>query len=867
MSLNEGTPRVLIADDDPAMRLLAEEALKHIGISSICAEDGAQALELFKAERPDIILLDVMMPEMDGLEVCRAIRAQPEGTDIPIAMVTCLDDIQSIKDAYEAGANDFITKPINWIVLNERVRFMYKSAKNAEALIKSQKLLSDAQRIAQLGSWEWELENDIFRCSEQLYRIFEIKTPSEPVSWNLLMKQVVPDDLKIVRQNIQTAKNRGIPFNLDFRIYCNGSSEKTLSLQVEVASFKEDSPSVLAGTFQDITERKRAELLEAGRNRILQMVIQNRPLHEILGYIVHILQEQRPQAIGCISLLRGERIFVMSAPDLPKSLVELTHGLPVGPRSGCCGTSAYLGQSVAASDISTSPFWEDFREVALANDIQSCFTIPFFSGKGQVLGTISQFHHHCYQPTNRDLKTAEVMAKLAAIAVEQRQLSNRLLHQAQHDSLTGLLNRETISQSLDLTLKQLSRHPSQGAVLLVDLDRFKSVNDTLGHHVGDLLLKQVSKALEKCTRGSDVLGRLGGDEFVLVLTSIEDRKAAARVAERIIASLEKPFRISGQEIYVGASIGMSVFPDDGIDSVDLLKNADIAMFFAKNEGGGRFHFFNEEMNAAVIERLEIENNIRKGLERGEFELHYQPQYTLNDGKLVSVEALIRWNHPDLGVIPPNRFIPVAEESRLIIPLGSWVMEEACRQNAKWQRNGFRKVRVAVNVSAVQMMEADFIDMVSDALEKSGLDPKWLEIEITETVFRNDKGHVRKNLDALNGMGIATTIDDFGTGYSSITYLRKMPLNCLKIDRSFLSEIQKKGLVSHQSLNLVKTFVNLAHNLDLEVVAEGVENVSQHKLMVQLGCNNAQGFLFSPPVQSQDVPELFDKTIDLCFKEF
>jgi diguanylate cyclase (GGDEF)-like protein len=817
---------------------------------------------LFREKRPDILLLDVMMPEMDGLETCRAIRALPEGSDVPIAMVTCLDDIKSIKKAYEAGANDFIIKPINWIILNERVRFMLKAAKDSEALLKSQDLLSNAQRIARLGSWEWHLESDMMQCSEQVYHIFEIDPLEDPVTWNRMLGQVHPDDLNALEKNMQMAKDQGIPFQMDHRIVCAEGCEKTLSLQAEVAALKQERPSILTGAFQDITERKQAEMLEAGRNRILQMVIQNRPLHEILGHIVKILQGQRPQAIGCISMMRGERIYVMAAPNLPKTIVDLIHGLSVGPQSGCCGTAAYLGQSVAASDISSSHFWEDFREIALANDIRSCFSIPFFSGKGQVLGSITLFYRITYQPSKKDLEVVENMGKLAAIAVEQRQLSNRLLHQAQHDSLTGLLNRETISQSLDLTLKQLSRHPSQGAVLLVDLDRFKTVNDTLGHHIGDILLKKVSKTLKKCTRGSDVLGRLGGDEFVLVLTSIDDRKDAARVADRIISSLKEPFRISGQEIYVGASIGLSVFPDDGIDPVDLLKNADIAMFFAKNEGGNRFHFFNDEMNAAVIERLEVENNIRKGLERGEFELCYQPLYSLKDGKLVSVEALIRWNHPELGVIPPNRFIPIAEESRLIVPLGAWVIREACRQNAQWQLEGHRKVRVAVNVSSVQMMENDFLSTVKDALESNGLDPQWLEIEITETVFRNDNGHVRANLSALKEMGIVTTIDDFGTGYSSITYLRKMPLDCLKIDRSFLVEIQQEKLTSSRSLNLVKTFVSLAHNLDLQVVAEGVENNFQQNLMVQLGCNQAQGFLFSPPVHSENVPQLFDKTIDI-----
>jgi diguanylate cyclase (GGDEF)-like protein len=624
---------------------------------------------------------------------------------------------------------------------------------------------------------------------------------------------------------------------------------------VEVELTDDGTPCRVSGTLQDITERKQAELLEADRNSILQMIIQDEPLPNILNRLLQVIERQRPEAVGALALIQDDQIKVSAAPRLPQPLAQAMDGLPIGVEAGSCGLAAYLGQTVVTVDISTDPYWLKCRDAALASGIQAACSVPIFSGKGRVLGTIALYHRRPHQPSEEDLRLIEKLAQLAAVAIEQRHLSELLMHQAQHDALTGLLNRRAMSQYLSRSLSQTARYGLNGAILLIDLDRFKRINDSLGHQVGDLLLNQVADRLKGCTRKSDTLGRIGGDEFVLVMSAISSQRDAVKAAERILEHINKPFQVQGHQLHIGASIGISLYPHDGSDAAVIQRNADIAMYVAKNDGGNRFHFFNEEMNVAAIQRLEIENDLRKGIERGEFVLHYQPQYNLQTGRLIALEALIRWNHPEYGRIPPNKFIPVAEESRLIIPIGAWVIREACRQNAAWQAQGYPPVRVAVNVSAVQFTETDFAQTVANALKESGLAPEWLEIEITETVILKDKEVVHLNLAKLKEMGLITTIDDFGTGYSSITYLRQMPLDCLKIDRSFIREMVGDDASAQRTQTLVRAFVALAHNLNLNLVAEGIESIDQCGFLSEVGCAMGQGFLFSAPVPPDEIKTL------------
>lgn len=516
-------------------------------------------------------------------------------------------------------------------------------------------------------------------------------------------------------------------------------------------------------------------------------------------------------------------------------------------------------QAVTAENIETSALWENKRKEALTHGLLSSAAVPVFSGTGQVLGTVAVMHRDTYHTTTADLELMERVSNLLALAIEQDHLSRELLYQAQHDPLTGLVNRGALTQWMSQTLKRFNRKMSLGAYMLIDLDRFKHINDSLGHHIGDLMLQQVAKRLRQCLRESDLLSRIGGDEFVLVLTEMNDEEDAVRAASRILEAFKVPFKIEGNMLPIEASIGITLFPQDAKDGTVLHKNADIAMYVAKNQGGSRFHFFDSKMHEAVMQRLYIENDLRKALERGEFELQYQPQLDLASNELIVMEALIRWNHPERGVIPPKLFISVAEESRLIIPIGRWVLNEACRQNKQWQQQGYTPVRIAVNVSAVQFTETDFAGVVREVLDETALEPCWLEVEITETVVLKNMDKAYENLQKLKELGVKTVLDDFGTGYSSITYLREMPLDGIKIDQSFIRDMNMTATTNGcKNTNFLKAFATLAHNLRLPIVAEGIETINQKQLLKSFGYDIGQGFLFSVPLPASEAVGLLSR---------
>lgn len=848
----ERKPLVLVVDDEPTTLLLHSRALEVAGFSVFRAENGERALALFTEQKPNIILLDVQMPDMDGFEVCSWIRSRRGGRDVPILMLTGVDDVDSIKRAFQVGATDFVTKPVKSIILTERVRYMLRASFAFHELKKAQEAAVKAQRVARLGGWELTPQAGSFVSSDQVRAICGVGMRNGHCTWEDLLASVHPGDQAQLKFLMQSALRMGNSQSMDHRVLLPDSSERIVSHQIEVELDENGEVYRLCGTVQDITDRKRAEFFEADRNRILQSIIQNQALPEILHDIVKVVESLSPGAVGCLCLAQDDEIKVFAAPGLSEKFVQQLNNLMVQPESGCCGSAAYLGRPVIAADISRGPLWQGSLEAAREEGICSSFSVPILSGKGRSLGTITLFRGSIHQATDDEIKLTEKMAQLAAIAIEQCQLSELLLHQAKHDALTGLLNRSALAQLLGYRLNGRMDSPSRAALLLVDLDRFKRINDTLGHEVGDLLLCQVSERLRDCVRKNDLLGRIGGDEFLVALFPIHTTSDVRKAAERILKNLTRPFDIQGQRLHIGASIGISIFPDDGSDTAIVQKNADIAMYVAKNEGGNCFKFFNQEMNLSLIERLQVENDLRKAIEANEFELHYQPQYDLRSGKLAALEALIRWNHPDHGRMAPDRFIPVAEETLLIIPIGSWVIREACRQNAQWIARGLAPVRIAVNVSAMQFTQPDFAQTVERALRDNHLNPEFLEIEITETVILKDKEEVRKNLAALKKMGVMTTIDDFGTGYSSITYLRQMPLDCLKIDKSFIKDIVGDESTAKKTKNLVKAFVALAKNLNLTLVAEGIENTDQREFVSMIGCELGQGYLFSAPLPARQI---------------
>ncbi|SIQ85816.1 MULTISPECIES: bifunctional diguanylate cyclase/phosphodiesterase [unclassified Paenibacillus] len=432
---------------------------------------------------------------------------------------------------------------------------------------------------------------------------------------------------------------------------------------------------------------------------------------------------------------------------------------------------------------------------------------------------------------------------------ERKKAEQKINQMVYLDALTGLPNRLLLGDRLKQSLEFAKETGQQVGILFIDLDRFKYVNDTLGHSTGDLLLIQVSKRLRDSIDSGDTVSRLGGDEFIILLPGTTSDEIS-RKALLIVKSFAKPILISGNEMFVTPSIGISVYPGDGQTQETLIQNADTAMYRVKEQGKNHFQFYTPEMNEAVTRRMKLEHGLRKGLQRGEFKVHYQPQVDIMSGTIVGLEALVRWQHPQWGLISPADFIPLAEETGLIIPIGEWVLQESCRQNKAWQDEGYEPIRIAVNISSRQFQQNDFAEMVSSTLETTGLDPQYLELELTESIVQNSQKAI-SIMHRLKAMGICLSIDDFGTGYSSLSYLKLFPIDSLKIDRSFTRNL----LQDAKDEALVHTIINMAHNLGLKVIAEGVETDEQLQYLLQRQCHEAQGYFFSQPIPAEELPGL------------
>ncbi len=434
---------------------------------------------------------------------------------------------------------------------------------------------------------------------------------------------------------------------------------------------------------------------------------------------------------------------------------------------------------------------------------------------------------------------------------ERKRADERIQYLAHHDELTGLPNRALLQDRIEQAMAHAHRSAGILALLFIDLDRFKTINDSLGHLVGDQLLRQVAERLQHCVRQVDTLARLGGDEFVIVLGDIADAEDAARVAYKIMASVTQPYSVGSRVLDTSCSIGISMYPTDGRDAQTLMRKADMAMYHAKDEGRNNYQFYSDYMNTKEAERLGLENALRRGLERSEFLLHYQPIVDLTTNKIVSLEVLLRWRHPEMGLIPPSKFIPVAEDTGMIVPIGDWVLETACKQARTWLDRGLPPVRLAINLSAAQFNQHDLATQVAIVLSNSGLDAACLQLEITEGMTMREPDRTGKALADLRAMGIVLIIDDFGTGYSSLSYLKRLPIGGLKIDRSFVDGVPGDANDSA----LTRAIIAMADSLGLRVIAEGVETPMQHRFLKEAGCQEFQGYLFSQPRSPTDIEAL------------
>lgn len=695
---------VLVVDDDATMQLLVGEALDAAGFAHREVGDGEAALEAFVTARPDLVLLDVMMPGIDGFETCTRLRQLPGGGDVPIMMMTGSDDIEAIHRAFEAGATDFITKPLNYPVLGYRLRYMQRSREKQQELRISQQRLTDAQRLARLGHWEWNLVSSHVSLTAHSSLILGLDPNRVCHTVSDLLDSVHPDDRERVLDAFDRFLRTQDGLHVEHKVVRPDGSEAIVYQEAEAAVDEVTGRLRLTGTFQDITERKRVE------QRVLQ----------------------------------------------------LEH----------------------------------------------------------------------------------------------------------HDALTDLPNRSYFTKCLRRSLESVDE-ARMVAVYEIAIDQLQRLNDSLGHAHADELVMSLAERLastvglrrgpsaDRARLDRPILARDPSGVFLLLHPGLSGAEAAMGPARAIMSSLEGSFEVGDQEVFLTASIGIAVAPVDGREAEVLLRNAHTARGSFRSSGSSGFCFYARSMNEDALERVRLENALRRAVDEGSFMLHFQPKVDTSCGAPSGMEALLRWDCPGLGQVSPAKFVPIAEEHGLVVPIGQWVIRQACEQLVRWDEEGLPPLTCSVNVAVQQLDAEGFEDHVAEVLEETGLDPARLELELTERALMVDADRAAGILQRLRSLGCRIALDDFGTGYSSLSYLNRFPLDVVKLDRSFILDVPG----SEAQSTLVAALIELAKKLRLEVVAEGVETAEQRNFLMTTGCDHIQGFYFSKPLAPPDLARWTRERLD------
>ncbi len=584
---------------------------------------------------------------------------------------------------------------------------------------------------------------------------------------------------------------------------------------------------------------------------VLEAVASGTPLQESMMLLCQRVEALAPDVVCTVLLVdEQQRIHPLAASSgMPSSFSQAIDNMPIGPKAGSCGTAAFRGEPVEVLDIAHDPLWDDYRALALPLGLRACWSSPIKSRDGRVTGTFALYYR---EPRGSGLfhrQLVNACVHLCSLAIEHHDTAQQIHQLAFFDPLTQLPNRALLQERARHELFHAAREKRHLAVFFLDLDRFKTVNDSLGHQVGDQLLQQISQRLQRTIRESDTVSRLGGDEFVLLLPDCSAEHASP-LAEKLLAAIAEPLVIDHHSFTPTASIGIGVFPQDGANFDELLKNTDAAMYYAKAAGRNTFRFFRPEMNQAANEYLELESALRQALNNGEISVHFQPKLRLTDQQLLGVEALARWQHPQRGAVPPASFIPLAEECGLIVRLDHYVLRTTCQQIARWREQGIAIPSVAVNLSPVNFRDPDLADRIIAVLEECAVPPECLILEITENLLMQGAEDVLDILHALRAAGIGLALDDFGTGFSSLSYLARLPVNELKLDQSFVRALHD----DEDSRTLASAIVSIGRQLDKKVVAEGVETAIQLKFLQEQGCHVAQGFFFAQPVPAAELEQ-------------
>lgn len=686
----ETNATILIVDDDVHVRDLLEVLLQNQHYRTQTAESGEQALEMVEKHAPDLILLDIMMPGMDGYEVASRLKSGKTTSNIPIIMLSALDERSARISGLEAGAEEYLNKPVD----------------SGELWLRVRNLL----RLKSFGDY-------------------------------------MKDHNLILEDQLQ---------------------QRTIDLE----------------RFRSVMDASDDAIFLINRNT-MSLIEFNRRACQLLGYTADELQRKTPAELGDSSMEQLEVVYdQIIAGNGPSEPLETM----IRDKSG--------------------------RDVSV------------------------EIHRQAYQAGND-----WIIVGIVHDITRRKESDQRLLKMAHYDSLTGLPNRDLFYTSLQMGLTQAAVSRWKLAVMTVNLDGFKNINETWGHVLGDQTLLEVSKRLARCLNASDTLGRVDGDEFALILMIREGQADTHQILERIRTTLRTPFQIEDQRVVMTASIGVALFPEDGEDASELVRHAYTAMNNAKKKGVDGYRFYTAQMNTEVSERLDLENALREAVQQRAFEIAYQPKVSLEDGSICGLEALLRWPSPDQPRISPAVFVPVLESLALIGEVGSWMIDSVCAQIALWQRSGLGSFQVAVNVSGQQIEGSGLIADIGNALERHKVDPKWLEVELTESSLMENTSHTITTLQTLKNMGVRISIDDFGTGYSSLAYLRRFPIDKLKIDIAFIREVTSNP----QDAAIARAIIELAHSLDLKVIAEGVETPEQRAFLTENHCDQIQGYLVSKPL--------------------
>jgi diguanylate cyclase (GGDEF)-like protein len=597
----------------------------------------------------------------------------------------------------------------------------------------------------------------------------------------------------------------------------------------------------------DIQVDKRSEYILQAQNKMLQLMAKGESLPIVLKHLALMMENQYHQTLCSIFILdeAGERLSEGIAPNLPESFIKAICGVKIGPNAGSCASSAFLGEAVVVSDIASDPLWENWRDLALSSGIRASWSTPILSTQGMVLGIITLYYVKSHRPSPKESEMIQTYIYLAAMAIERHKM-------AYHDILTGLPNRRLFQDYLGQAFSHAKQNDHGLAVLCLDLDRFKRINDTLGHDIGDLLLKEMANRLKSNVREGVTVSRWGGDEFYVILPHI-DYQSAVSVVRDILDVVSQLFVLDDHEFVITSSIGVCIYPFDADDPEALVKNADTAMNYAKEQGKNRIQFYTSDLNDNPTQKMLLEKELRKAIIRDEFVLFYQPQIHTQSGEVTGMEALVRWEHSEWGLVSPAEFIPLAEETGLIVHIGEWVLRTACAQNKAWQNAGHTPKRVGVNLSARQFQQQNLVEIVARVLQETGLNPKYLELEVTESTIVRDMETTTSQLNKLKQLGVQIAIDDFGTSYSSLNYLKHFPIDTIKVDQSFVRDM----FADKKDSEIVRMIIQLGHILQLKVIAEGVENEEQHHLLREQQCDEVQGYLFSHPLSASEF-ENYDK---------